>query len=68
MVFLKIIRSFVNRFKNKDSFKLFSKIFLNSQNRGKHRDSENIEDFRKVQRQIYYKIGKASLKPFSLKK
>ena len=34
----------------------------------KHCNSENIEDFRKVKRQIYYKIVQVSLKPFSSKK
>ena len=34
----------------------------------KHCSSENIEDFRKVQRQIYCKIVQVSLKPFSSKK
>ena len=34
----------------------------------KHFDSENIEDFRKVQRQNYSKIAKFSFKSFSSKK
>ena len=31
-------------------------------------NSQNIEDFRKVQRQSYCKIAKVSLKPFSSEK
>ena len=34
----------------------------------KHCNSENTEDFRKVQRQIFFKIVQVSLRPFSSKK
>ena len=64
MVFLKIIGSFVKGFRNYHLSSVFSKSFLNS----KHCNSENIEDFRKVQRQIYSKIVQVYLKPFSSKK
>ena len=66
MVFLKIILSFVNRFRNYDSFKFFFENFLEFlKKEEKHCNSENIEDFRKVQRQIYCKIVQISLKQFS---
>ena len=34
----------------------------------KHYNSENTEDFRKVQRQIFFKRVQVSLRPFSSKK
>ena len=45
-------------------FRKFSRILKKEETRC---DSENIEDFRKVQRQIYCKIVKVSSKPFSSK-
>ena len=69
MVFLKIIRSFISRFRNYNSFKFFSKIFLNSyKKKEKHSNSENIEDFSRVQRQIYCKIVQVYLNLLSSKK
>ena len=46
---------------------MFSKIFLNllKKEEKKNCNSESTEDFRKVQWQIYSKIAKVSLKPFS---
>ena len=65
MVSLKIILSFVNRFRNYGSFKFLFENVLESLKRRKTLNSENIEDFRKVQQQIYFKIVPVSLKPFS---
>ena len=46
-------------------FQKFSLILKEEENRS---NSENIEDFRNVQRQIYGKIIQVSLKLFSTKK
>ena len=46
-------------------FRKFSPILKKEE---KHCNFKNIENFRKVQRQIYCKIVKVSLKPFSSKK
>ena len=68
MVFFKIILSFVKGFRNYDSLKFFRKFSLIRKKEEKYCNSENIEDFRKVQRQIYCKIVQVFLKPFSSKK
>ena len=51
MVFLKIILSFVSRFRNYDTFKFFFENFLEFLKTKKNTvyNPENIEDFRKVQ-------------------
>ena len=46
-------------------FRKFSLILKKEETRC---SSENIDDFRKVQRQIYFKIGKVFVKPFSVEK
>ena len=46
-------------------FNFFLEFSLNSLKRGNHSNVENIEDFRKVQRQDSSKIAQASLKAFS---
>ena len=46
-------------------FRKFSRILKKEE---KHCNSENTEDFREVQRQIYCKIVQVSSKPFSAKK
>ena len=67
MVFLEIISCCVKLFRNYNNFKLFKKFFLNSRKR-KNSKFENIDDFRKVQRQNYCKLAEVSLKPFISKK
>ena len=68
MVFLKVIRSFVSRFRNYISLKFFRKFSLVLKREEKHCNSEIFEDYRNVQRQIFRKIVQVSLKPFSSKK
>ena len=46
----------------------FRKLSRNLKKEEKHCNSENIEDFRNVQRQIYFKIVQVSSKPFGSKK
>ena len=47
MAFLKVIRLFVQRFRNYDGLKFFLQKFLEFLKKEKHCNSGNIEDFRK---------------------
>ena len=55
MFFLKMIWSFVSRFRNYDRLKFFRKFSWILKKEEKHCNSENIDDSRKVQWQIYCK-------------
>ena len=63
MVFLEIISCWVQQFRNCDTSKFFENV--SSKKEEKHSNSENIEDFSKVNRQNDIKIAKVSFKPFS---
>ena len=67
MVLLKIIWPLVSGLKIMVVLSITSKILLNSLKGRKHYNSENTDDFRKDQWQIYFEIGQVTLKPFSLK-
>ena len=69
MVFLKIILSFIKRFRNYDSFKFFFENFLDFLKKKENTVFlKNTKDFRNFQWQIYCKIVQVSLKPFRSKK
>ena len=67
MVFLEFILCCINHLRNYGVFKHFLKILRIPERQKKLYYSDNIEAFRKVERQNYSKIAKVSLKPFSTK-